>query len=175
MTVLTVKVCIIGDFAVGKTSSIERFVNQQFSEKYLTTVGVKIDTKEVALPTLNKKIKLVLWDVAGTERFGALELSYLRGSAGCLLVADGTRGHTAQVALRLKKQVEERYGDMPFVLLMNKADLRDSWQVDEHALKELGKVCADLFLTSAKTGQEVESAVETLAMRIVERELSRSK
>lgn len=175
MTLLTVKVCIIGDFAVGKTSSIERFVNQQFSEKYLTTVGVKIDTKEVVLPALNSKLKLVIWDVAGTERFGALEFSYMRGAAGCLLVADGTRRQTAQAALRLKKQVEERYGDMPFVLLVNKADLRDSWEIDEPALRELGEVCPDLFLTSARTGQEVESAVETLALRIVERELSGPK
>ena len=175
MSALTAKVCVIGDFAVGKTSSIERFVNQQFSDKYLTTVGVKIDTKEVELATLNSKIKLVIWDVAGTERFGALEFSYLRGAAGCLLVADGTRGRTVQSALQLKQQVEERYGDLPFVFMLNKTDLRDSWEIKSDYLEELGNNFPDLFLTSAKTGQDVEAAIEKLALRIAERELTESK
>ncbi|MEQ8206756.1 MAG: Rab family GTPase [Woeseia sp.] len=172
---MTVKVCIIGDFAVGKTSSIERFVNQQFSDKYLTTVGVKIDTKEIRLATLNSDVKLVIWDVAGTERFGALEFSYLRGAAGYLLVADGTRGRTVQSALRLKQQIEERYGDLPFVFMLNKVDLRDSWEVKNDSLEDLENSFPDLFLTSAKTGQEVEAAIEKLAFRIAERELTEPK
>lgn len=175
MSALTAKICIIGDFAVGKTSSIERFVNQQFSEKYLTTVGVKIDTKEVRLATLNSDVKLVIWDVAGTERFGALEFSYLRGAAGCLLVADGTRSRTVQSALQLQQQVEQRYGDLPFVFMLNKADLIDSWEVKDDSLEKLAGSFPDLFLTSAKTGQDVEAAIEKLAFRIAERELTNSK
>jgi small GTP-binding protein len=172
MTALTSKVCIIGDFAVGKTSTIERFVNQQFSDKYLTTVGVKVDTKEVHLAALNSDLKLVIWDVAGTARFGALELSYVRGAAGCLLVADGSRASTVTAALQLKQQVTDRYGDMPFVFMLNKSDLRSAWEVGNERLAELAASFPDLFETSAKSGDNVELAIETLALRIAEQELS---
>lgn len=172
MTRLTAKVCVIGDFAVGKTSTIERFVSNQFSEKYLTTVGVKIDTKEITLNEPAIDLKLVIWDVAGAERFGALEFSYLRGTAGVVLVADGTRSQTVRAALGLREQVIERYGDMPFVFLMNKADLRSSWEVDERKLAEVREVCPDIYESSAKTGAAVEDALLRLAERISRRELS---
>lgn len=172
MTRLTAKVCVIGDFAVGKTSTIERFVSNQFSEKYLTTVGVKIDTKEITLSEPAVDLKLVIWDVAGAERFGALEFSYLRGTAGVVLVADGTRSQTVRAALGLREQVIERYGDMPFVFLMNKADLRTSWEVDERKLAEVREVCPDAYESSAKTGAAVEDALRRLAERISRRELS---
>lgn len=172
MTPITAKVCIIGDYAVGKTSTIERFVSNQFSDRYLTTVGVKIDTKEVALNDAGVNLKLILWDVAGTARFGALEFSYLRGAAGYILVADGTRGQTVGAALKLREQAAERYGDLPFVFLVNKADLRSSWEVDERKLAEIREVSPDVYETSAKTGRDVEQAILRLAERIVRRELS---
>ncbi|MDH3434076.1 MAG: GTP-binding protein, partial [Gammaproteobacteria bacterium] len=66
MTLFTSKVCIVGDFAVGKTSIAERFVNNHFSESYLTTIGVKIDTKLIEVPDLGVSHKLVIWDIAGS-------------------------------------------------------------------------------------------------------------
>lgn len=172
MTALTAKVCVIGDFAVGKTSTIERFVSNQFSDKYLTTVGVKIDTREVSLNDPRVDIKLVIWDVAGSERFGALEFSYLRGAAGYILVADGTRSRTIRAALALREQASERYGDLPFVFLINKSDLRAAWEVDERKMAEVREVCADVYETSAKTGEDVEHAILRVAERIVRRELA---
>ena len=172
MSAFTATICIVGDFAVGKTSSIERFVNQQFSEKYLSTIGVKVDTKEVHLNNLNTDLKLVIWDVAGTERFGALEFSYLRGAAGCLLVADGTRARTARAAMHLKKQIEDRHGKMPFVFMLNKSDLRSAWEINQESLAELTAACPDFFETSAKTGKNVEHAIEKLAERIAQNEMS---
>lgn len=172
MNSLTAKICVIGDFAVGKTSTTERFVANHFSEKYQTTVGVKIDTKEVSVDDPAVNMKLVIWDVAGSERFGALEFSYLRGAAGCILIADGTRAHTVRAALNLRQQVIDRYGDLPFVFLINKADLRTSWEVDERSIAEVQEVCPDVYQSSAKTGAEVEDAILRLAERIVRRELS---
>ncbi len=171
MSALTAKVCIVGDFAVGKTSTTERFVANHFSEKYLTTVGVKIDTKEVALAGGAGLLKMVIWDVAGTERFGALEFSYLRGTAGLLLVADGTRAETVRSALRLREQVLERYGELPFVFLLNKRDLGERWDVDAALRSEIEAACPDCFETSAKTGDNVERAFERLAARVADREL----
>ncbi|NND61279.1 MAG: GTP-binding protein [Gammaproteobacteria bacterium] len=155
------KICIIGDFAVGKTSTVARFVHNAFSEKYLTTVGVKIDTREI--DTNSGPVKLVIWDIAGTDRFSAIEFSYLRGAAGYLVVADGTRGHTVDVARRLRAEARERYGEVPSVMLVNKADLADEWDTDEATFDSLAQDHAAVFRTSAKTGDNVENAIRTLA------------
>ena len=156
------KVCIIGDFGVGKTSTVARFVHNVFSEKYLTTVGVKIDTKEIMLAD-ERPVKLVIWDIAGTDRFAAVEFSYLRGVQGYLLVVDGTRAYTLESALKLKSEVEERIGVVPFVCIVNKADLEDQWEITNEQLEELRKDGFRLFKTSAKSGDNVETALETLA------------
>src|SRR4051812_29872267 len=81
------KVCMIGTTAVGKTSLVARFVHSIFSDKYLTTVGVKIDKKVVAPD--GTEVTLIIWDLAGDDDFQRLQTSYLRGTGGYLLVADG--------------------------------------------------------------------------------------
>ena len=164
MTTKTRKICIIGDFAVGKTSTVARFVHNVFSEKYLTTVGVKIDTREVDVA--EARVKLVIWDIAGTDRFSAIEFSYLRGAAAYLIVADGTRAHTLEVAWRLRMEARERYGDVPNVLLVNKADLQDEWEVDAADLEDLRGRGEHIFVTSAKTGANVDDAIVALAKLI---------
>ena len=115
------KVCMIGEFATGKTSLVSQFVHSIFSEKYQTTVGVKIDKKEIEIN--NKKVNLILWDLHGEDEFQKLRLSYLRGSSGFLLVADGTRSHTLRKAVDLKERVEKEVGKIPFILMLNKWDL----------------------------------------------------
>ena len=158
------KICIIGDFAVGKTSTVARFVHNVFSEKYLTTVGVKIDTREV--DTSSGRVKLVIWDIAGTDRFSAIEFSYLRGAAAYLIVADGTRAHTLDIAQRLRLEAKERYGEVPNVLLVNKVDLSSDWEIDESTLDELRERGENVFVTSAKTGDNVDDAIVALANMI---------
>lgn len=168
MTMITSKVCVVGDFAVGKTSVVERFVNNQFSEKYLTTVGVKVDTKEIDLPHRGVQQKLVLWDVAGTDRFGDTEFAYLRGAAGHIFVADGTRSLTLGTASDLRERIVERFGAAPSLLLINKHDLSGMWDVSEQHVEKLKPEFDAIFLTSAKTGAEVESALTRLAELIVD-------
>lgn len=162
---ITKKICIIGDFAVGKTSTVARFVHNVFSDKYLTTVGVKIDTKELELEE-GDSVKLVIWDIAGTDRFSAVEFSYLRGASGYLLVIDGTRRHTADVAERLQKEAKERYGDLPYVTLINKADLADEWEVTDDDIRALRDAGHRIFQTSARSGEHVLEAITTLARLI---------
>ncbi|MEM7081310.1 MAG: Rab family GTPase [Pseudomonadota bacterium] len=168
MAELTKKVCIIGDFAVGKTSSVARCVNNVFSEKYLTTVGVKIDTKELSLSNRSEPVKLVIWDIAGTDRFSAVEFSYLRGSNGFILVIDGTRQHTLDVAKKLRAEAFERYGEQPCVTLINKSDLEDEWQISDEMVAELDEQGFMPFVTSAKTGANVEAAFTRLAELVVD-------
>ncbi|MEL6139583.1 MAG: Rab family GTPase, partial [Cyanobacteria bacterium J06628_6] len=114
------KICMVGAFAVGKTSLVAQYVRGIYSEKYHTTIGVKIDKKvvEIGGQTLN----LVLWDIHGEDEYQNVRMSYLRGTAAYLLVADGTRRASLDVALNLRAKVVENIGHLPFVLVLNKAD-----------------------------------------------------
>ena len=171
MTPLTSKVCVVGDFAVGKTSVVERFVTNQFSEKYLSTVGVKIDTKEIDFPALGLKHKLVIWDVAGAEEFGPREMAYLRGASGYIYVADGTRSATLKAVERLHSQIGEAYGSIPCVLLVNKRDLKPDWEVSDERFDTLATNYNDAYRTSAKTGDDVDQAITRLAELIIDNDL----
>lgn len=174
MTPVTSKVCVVGDFAVGKTSVIERFVNNQFSGKYLSTVGVKIDTKELEFPDLGVAHKLVMWDVAGSDEFGHTEFAYLRGASGYIFVADGTRQATLAVVEHLRGQIIAKYGSAPFVLLVNKRDLVNDWSVSDEYLDALTKEYVNVYRTSAKTGDDVEDAITRLAELIIENDMQGS-
>lgn len=145
------KICMLGAFSVGKTSLVARFVESVFSEKYLTTVGVKVDKKVVQLE--GQEVKLMLWDLAGEDDFGAANLNYLKGASGYLLVMDGTRRATLDTAQALSRRIEEQVGRLPFVALLNKADLRDEWEFSAQDVTDI-----TILETSAKTGQGVEEA-----------------
>ena len=89
------KICLLGDFAVGKTSLVQRFVYALFDDKYISTIGVKVSRKTVVLPREDEVVELtlMLWDLAGSEEFGRVRASYLRGAVGAVLVCDVTRPH----------------------------------------------------------------------------------
>jgi small GTP-binding protein len=157
---------MIGDFSVGKTSLVARFVRQTFSEKYLTTVGVKIDTKLVKLAD-ERDVKLVLWDIAGNDALTTATSSYLRGSAGFFLVIDGTRRPTWNSALTLREAVIKQLGEKPFIMLLNKADLEEQWEIDQSLIDEKAQQGWTLFKTSAKTGMNVEEAFAELATQML--------
>jgi small GTP-binding protein len=158
------KVCMIGGFSVGKTSLVKQFVESVFSETYLTTVGVKIDKKTVNLN--GNAINMILWDVAGEDDISSFKMTYLRGCAGYVLVADGTRPSTLDVALSLRARVEAEYGPLPFVLLLNKSDLQDQWAIDSAAMDELRQAGLSVRPSSARSGEGVEDAFLELAVRI---------
>ena len=160
------KICMVGAFAVGKTSLVQRYVKSMFSEKYLTTVGVKIDKK--AMNIGSDSVDLMLWDLQGEDEFQRLQVSYLKGSSGYFLVADGTREWTLDKARELKDKVEESVGKLPFMLLLNKADLPDSWEIEESKLSALVDSGWSIIKTSAKTGEGVEEAFRALALKTLE-------
>jgi small GTP-binding protein len=165
------KVCMVGVFGTGKTSLIQRFVHSRFSERYLSTVGVKIDRKDLAVD--GESLTLILWDLAGRDGFEDITPSYLRGSHGILFVADGTRRETWEQLGELKALAREAAGDVPSVLAINKGDLADQWVL---ARAEEQKLAAewDLVRTSAKTGDGVEEAFLRLGRgTLARREASR--
>ena len=152
---------MLGSYAVGKTSLVRRFVEGLFSEKYLTTIGVKISKKKIDLD--GEQIDLILWDLNGQDRFQNVSMSYLRGSAAYLLVADGTRRDTLDVARALHERARDALGPVPFLLLINKHDLHDEWDLDEHVVDDLRDQGWTVLTTSAKTGTRVDEAFHVLA------------
>jgi small GTP-binding protein len=154
------KVCMLGATGVGKTSLVSRFVSSIFSDKYMTTIGVKVDRKTVTIG--EEPVTLVLWDIYGQDAFQDVRTSYLRGAAGYLLVADGTRQLTLDTALSLQKTAQEAAGRVPFVLALNKLDLMAEWQVDDKALWKIADEGWSIVKTSALTGAGVEDAFMNL-------------
>ncbi|MBO9664681.1 Rab family GTPase [Dokdonella sp.] len=160
----THKLCMLGDFGVGKTSLVARFVRSTFSAKYLTTVGVKVDSKEVALPG-REPLKLVVWDIAGRGALDGVGENYLRGASALLLVADGTREASLASALNLLMQSRRSLPNAVVALAVNKLDLVDRWEVAPATLAELRNTLP-VFETSALSGDGVEAAFADLAARL---------
>ena len=160
------KICMVGAFATGKTSLVARFVKSIYSDIYHTTVGVKIDKKLVKLG--HQELNLILWDIHGEDEFQKVRMSYLRGASGYLLIVDGTRRNTQDKAFSLQQRVAETIGKVPFIIILNKSDLTDEWEIDDSAMEELARMCWTVIKGSAKTGLGVEQAFLTLAEKIVE-------
>jgi len=159
--VIQKKICMLGGFAVGKTSLVKRLVSGIFSDKYLTTVGVKIDKKSLSVQ--GKELLLVLWDLYGDDDFQKVRASYLQGSSGYILVIDGTRKETVDVACKLHDLAQKTIGPVPFVLLLNKHDLVDEWVVECPMVSDLSDQACFVSMVSAKTGEGVEAAFSALS------------
>jgi small GTP-binding protein len=163
MSVIQKKIILMGNFAVGKTSLVRRYVEGRFSEKYLSTIGVQISRKTLRRGDI--ELKLILWDVAGGEDFIKYQPNYLRGAAGAILVCDLTRRETLESLPRYLEQFIDVESTSPIaVLLGNKADLETQFEFDVEDLRTMSEYLGVPFLlTSAKTGNQVEEAFETLA------------
>jgi small GTP-binding protein len=161
--VIQKKVCMLGAYAVGKTSLVSRFVRSIFSDKYLTTVGVKIDKKTVRIA--GRQLSLIVWDLAGEDDFYQVSMSYLRGSAGYLLVADGTRLATLDKAFELHQRAETEIGKVPLILVINKLDAIEEWEIKETDLASLSESGWQVVATSAKTGVGVNETFWALGQK----------
>lgn len=160
------KVCMVGAFATGKTSLVARFVSSIYSDVYQTTVGVKIDKKSIQLA--EQEVNLILWDIQGEDDFQDLQMSYLRGLSGYLLVVDGTRYATLETAFNLQQLVEQAFGAVPFVIILNKSDLTDEWEIGSTDMDKISKKNWTVIQGSAKTGLGVEEAFLILTKKMME-------
>ena len=162
------KVCMVGAFGVGKTSLVRRFVHQQFDESYHTTLGVKIDTR--IIDTIEKPVKMVLWDMEGADPFEADKRplarirSYMKGAHGLILVVDGTRPATVKTALGLYHDYCREFQFIPAIMLANKADLTTEWRFDDSVLPDR----LSLYHTSALNGQNIDIAFTALGKTLSE-------
>lgn len=150
---------------MGKTSLVRRYVDSVFSEKYTTTIGVKIDKKKITLP--QGDLSMVLWDVYGEDNHQSVMPAYLRGMSGYLLVIDPTRPNTFESAISLQALVKDTLGLKPFVLVKNKADLRSEWQNNFDGLEQLESDAVAVMETSAKLDTGVDEMFSRLATALL--------
>ncbi len=173
MVSLSKKVCLVGDFAVGKTSLVRRFVYDLFDDRYFSTIGVKVSRKTVSLANGAEVVELtmMLWDLAGSEEFTRMRASYLRGTSGVLMVGDLTRPETFTSLASYKQDVDVISPGVPCLLAANKADLLPEGEAGR-AMTAPAQALADdlgapLYLTSALTGDQVEEAFRHVARLMV--------
>jgi len=171
------KVCLLGDGQVGKTSLIRKFVLDQFSDDYITTVGTKVSKKKIYIefPEEDKSVDLTLtiWDILGQKEFRSLHTTFYAGASGGLIVCDLTRFDTYESMKGWMESLFSITGKIPLILIGNKSDLEDQRQVNEAAMNSLADEFESIFvLTSARSGENVELAFQNLAMSIVKSKYS---
>jgi small GTP-binding protein len=167
------KICLIGDFGVGKTSLIRRFVDQQFSDQYLSTVGVKISRKLVELIPASadvQQINLIIWDIEGSNKFKVLAPNYLQGARGAIIVGDVTRRETLE---HLGEHIQRFSAINPqsyIVVALNKSDLSEAEYLEN--IKKMYEFSNQIYvlstyLTSAKIGNNVDEIFQRLACYLI--------
>ncbi len=165
MSVVQKKVCLLGDFAVGKTSLVRRYIEGRFDDKYLSTIGVKISRK--VLERDGYTLNLLVWDLAGSEDFKEIRQRYLLGASAVCIVCDLTRAETLTSLERYAAQLRENDARMAIVLAGNKVDLVEELVIGHEMLETVGRATrSPWLLTSAKTGEQVEEAFLLLAEQI---------
>lgn len=162
------KICMLGAYGVGKTSLVRRFVESIFDERYQTTIGVKIDKKVLAAGA--DPLTLMIWDLAGEDEVEQVRISHLRGASGFVLVVNGCRAQTLEVAAALKQRIESVAGELPWVLALNKSDLPEQWEIETvSAEAKFRSPPAGVLVTSARSGDGVEEMFQCLANAMISR------
>lgn len=156
---------MLGSFAVGKTSLVQQYVNSIFSEKYHTTIGVKIDQKIVK--TGNQEVNLLLWDIHGEDSYQKVKPAYVMGASGYFIVLDGTRSKTLEIGQELIKLAQAVVPQADCIILINKSDLKADWEITDQQIKALREDGFTVFLTSAKENMGVEEAFTTLTQMMI--------
>lgn len=165
------KLTVLGDPAVGKTSLIDKYITGAFKTNYQPTLGVNILTKDIKIEEENSIIRLLLWDLAGQSKYELTRNMFFQGSAGSLLVYDITRYSTFERISSKWLEDFKKYGrpDGTYILIGNKLDLKDLIKVSSEEGQKLSKEikAVDFIETSAKDGENVESAFRKLVSHIL--------
>ena len=167
------KMVLFGDTAVGKTSLVERFINDKFEDSYMSTIGYNVYEKQIAYE--NVVISLMIFDIGGQERFRDLRKKYADGAHTAFIVYEIPDLNSFKNINLWKKDLIEFAGNIPFIVIGNKLDLEQDRQVSK---EEGSKYCSeigaeDFFETSAKSGEGVEEAFIKLAIKTYERRTTR--
>ncbi len=159
----TLKIIIVGEPAVGKTSLVKKFVSEQFSKDYRSSIGTNIFIKKINLKNIGETT-IQLWDIAGQERWINMRRSYYSGAKGVLIVGDLTRKNTFDQIVKFWVPDVKQFCELvPIIIIANKNDLEK--KIDEIEIKSLGEQinAVSIFETSAKTGENVEMAFKVIS------------
>jgi small GTP-binding protein len=172
------KICLVGEAAVGKTSLIRRFVQDEFDDRYITTLGAKVLKREMvfAMPDPNEQIQMdiTVWDIMGEKGFrDLLKEAFFHGAKGVLAVADFTRYSTLKELDDWIQGVFKVVGPIPVVFAINKVDLKDEVMIlygDKEIAEATRTFDAPFFYASAKTGENVEALFRKIGTMVLQRE-----
>lgn len=168
---LIIKLVVLGDSAVGKTSLINQYINKSFEENYLPTLGLNITIIDMNLDDIEGNIRLILSDIAAQEKYECFTEAFFRGCSGAILVYDITRKETYTNIKKKWFRDFLKYGneDGYILLIGNKSDLLDLRDVDEGEAKKLASEIKafDFIETSAKSGENVEKAFEKIVNSLI--------
>ncbi|UCF07610.1 MAG: GTP-binding protein [Thermoplasmata archaeon] len=172
------KVCLLGDWGVGKTSLIRRFVENAYDDRYLATLGVKVSKKEMIIknflkkPFLKVNLTLLIWDLVGQKGFHNVQVTAYKGTSAAFIVCDLSRPHTIDNMEWWISHLFQEAKNVPLIFLANKLDLTDD-DVPLELNRKLdglkGKYKAHFFATSAKTGTNVGEAFERIGQVVTEK------
>jgi small GTP-binding protein len=158
--VIQKKICLLGASSVGKTSLVKQFVEGVFNEKYLTSIGVKVDKKVV---TVNQQeVQLMLWDIEGYDRYNVFQAKYLRGAAAYIIVVDQTRSSSLIEGIDIHS-LARNVSNVPAILVVNKGDLQPNWHLEDCQISQFQALFDSQINTSAKTGSNVEEMFQAIA------------
>lgn len=167
----SLKVILIGDGGSGKTSLANRFIHKTFSNIYKTTIGVDISPYNTVSKQTQKPIRFVLWDMSGQTHFKRFRTRFYSGTSGAIIVYDRTNANSYRSIQSWRKECKDSiHKQIPMVLLGNKSDLTDL--IIEHPRSEHSDITT--FLTSAKTGENVEKAFFSLFQAIAKEPLEKA-
>ncbi|MFX1512320.1 MAG: Rab family GTPase [Promethearchaeota archaeon] len=164
------KVVMLGDAAVGKTSLVSRYVHKSFIGKYKATIGLDLSFRDVEIPGKGTT-RLQMWDLSGQAQFKTIRQRFFDGTSGAVLVFDITRPSTFENLNSWLIELTDNVGQVPFAVVGNKADLKDLIASDETEEKKWAEEneAVTYLRTSAKTGENVDQVFNFLAKEIIEK------
>jgi len=163
------KVVLVGDAGVGKSCFLQKYVDSTYHEDHVVTIGVDFKSKIIERET--ETLKLNLWDTAGEDRFRATSSSIYGGADACILFYDTTDQSTLKNLFKWKTEIDKMNSNIIYIMVGTKCDLNEKRAVHVEAAQNVAtQIQVQLFETSAKTGENVESAISTLADLLIEKQ-----
>ncbi|XP_036772203.1 ras-related protein Rab-23 isoform X2 [Manis pentadactyla] len=155
---VAIKMVVVGNGAVGKSSMIQRYCKGIFTKDYKKTIGV--DFLERQIQVNDEDVRLMLWDTAGQEEFDAITKAYYRGAQACVLVFSTTDRESFEAISSWREKVVAEVGDIPTVLVQNKIDLLDDSCIKNEEAEALAKkLKLRFYRTSVKEDLNVNEGV----------------